>query len=476
MGVIQRVWQWLDDRTNLLSTCVTVARHAVPPEKGWRAWTYVLGSATLICFLIQVATGIVLATAYVPSTEHAYQSLQFITHEAPFGRLVRGLHAYSASAMILFIGLHMIQVFLIAAYKFPRELNWLSGVGLFALTLGMAFTGQLLRWDADGLWSVFIVAEQAARIPLIGDGLAHFLIAGRTIGGATLTRFYALHVFFLPALIFVFVGLHLYLVLYHGISEFPKAGQPVDPKTYRTWYRQYLAQYGRPFWPEAAWRDVVFGAGLIVSLFLMALILGPPELKGPPNPTNVDAYPRPEWYFLWYFALFALMPSQLEDYVIVLGPLVAGIVLILLPLICNRGERSPRHRPWALACVLFMLVMIGSLWRLGVKSPWSPDFTAQPLPLQVVAATSGPVAKGAELFYQKGCAYCHAISGHGGHRGPELTNIGKQLTSEQLVIRILNGGKIMPAFASLLDPEELNNLVAFLQSRQEPCLVPGCGR
>lgn len=466
MGVRQRIGQWLDDRTGLPSSLVAVARHAVPPETGWRAWTYVLGSATLLCFIIQVVTGIVLATAYVPSTEHAYQSLQFITHEAAFGRLVRGLHAYSASAMILFMGLHMIQVFLIAAYKFPRELNWLSGVGLFALTLAMAFTGQLIRWDSNGLWSVFIVAQQASRIPVIGDALAHFLIAGRTIGGATLTRFYALHVFFIPDLILVFVGFHLYLVLHHGISEFPRTGQPVHPKTYRTWYRRYLAQYGQPFWPDAAWRDVVFGACVVGAIFLLALLSGPPQLKGPPDPTNVDAYPRPEWYFLWYFALFALMPAKLEDYVIVFGPLAAGIVLILLPLIFNRGERSLQRRPWALAFVLIMVVMIGTLWRLGVQSPWSPDFNAQPLTARVVGTLSPAAERGAALFYQKGCEYCHAIGDQGGHRGPDLTSIGQQLTSEQMVVRILNGGKLMPAFAHILEPDELNDLVAFLKSRR----------
>jgi ubiquinol-cytochrome c reductase cytochrome b subunit len=476
MGIFQRIWQWLDDRTGLPSSLMAVAHHAVPPITGWRAWTYVLGSATLLCFLIQVATGIVLATAYVPSTEHAYQSLQFITHEATFGRLVRGLHAYSASAMILFIGLHMIQVFLIAAYKFPRELNWLSGVGLFALTLGMVFTGQLIRWDADGLWSVFIVAQQAERVPFIGGTLAHFLIAGKTIGGATLTRFYALHVFFLPALILMLVGLHLYLVLHHGISEFPRTGRPVDPRTYRKGYRRYLARYGQPFWPDAAWRDVVFGVCLIVGLFLLALILGPPELKGLPDPTNVDAYPRPGWYFLWYFALFALMPPQLEDYAIVLVPLIAGLVLILIPLVFNRGERSPLRRPWALAFVLFMAVTIGTLWQLGVKSPWSPDFSARPLPAPMVTTSGDAAVQGARLFYKKGCEYCHAIGNQGGHRGPELSNIGNQLTSEQMIVRILNGGKIMPAYAGNLDPEALNALVAFLKTQRQPCQVRGCGR
>jgi ubiquinol-cytochrome c reductase cytochrome b subunit len=160
------------------------------------------------------------------------------------------------------------------------------------------------------------------------------------------------------------------------------------------------------------------------------------------------------------------MPSGLEDYVIVLGPLVAGVVLILLPLIFNRGERSLRRRPWALAFVLIMVMMIGTLWRLGVKSPWSPDFNAKPLAAQVVGTPSPAAERGAALFYQKGCEYCHAIDGQGGHRGPDLSHVGKQLTSEQMVVRILNGGKIMPAFAHILAPDELNDLVAFLTSRR----------
>jgi ubiquinol-cytochrome c reductase cytochrome b subunit len=473
MGILKVVVAWLDDRTGLPSYLREQALHPADPKS---AWSYVFGSATLCCLLIQVVTGIALATAYVPSTEHAYDSLQFITHQAAFGRLVRGLHAWSASAMILLMGLHMIQVFLIAAYKYPREVNWLSGVMLFALTLGMAFTGQLIRWDSDGVWSVFIVAEQAGRVPIIGDWLASFIIAGETIGAATLTRFYAFHVFFLPALLFGFLGLHLVLAFYHGISEPPKIGRLVDPKTYRVWYHNHLQQTGVPFWPDAAWRDTVFGAGVIVVLFVLALILGPPELKGPPDPTNINVDPRPEWYFLWYFAFFALMPAGIEDYVIVLGPLIAGLVMILLPFISNRGERHPLRRPWAMAFVLMVVLMIGTLWRLGVQSPWSPDFAAKPLPVHVIAATSAPIARGGELFHTKGCQYCHAIDGLGGHRGPELTNIGNLLTEQELTIRIMNGGKIMPAFAGILETQDLTDLVAFLASRRGSCRLRGCGR
>jgi ubiquinol-cytochrome c reductase cytochrome b subunit len=463
---LQDAWRVIDDRLGISKNVTPIMRHPVPPKTGW--W-YVFGSATLFAFILQVITGIVLSTTYVPSSAEAYSSLQFISQDAVWGHVVRGLHYFGASAMILLIGIHVIRTFLMGVYKFPREANWLSGSVLLVFTLLMAFTGQLLRWDQVAIWSVVVGAAQASRVPFIGHYLVHFILSGDTWGGATLSRFFAVHVFFFPAVMFLFIGLHLYLVIHNGISEPPVAGRPVDPKTYRAWYQDLLKREGHPFWPDAAWRDVVFGVLVITIVVVLAWVIGPPALSKPPNPVNLDAYPRPDWYFLWYFAVLAKTPPQLEQpYVIVFGPLLFGFLLFALPFVANRGERAPQRRPWAMAIVLVAVIMIGVFWRLGVLAPWSPDFKAPWLPEGVVKAENDHVAIGATLFHQKGCEYCHNIEGYGGHRGPDLTTVGNRLTAAEMTIRIMNGGQNMPSFAGILKADELDNIVAFLQSRKTP--------
>ncbi len=462
MKYLQRVYAWLDDRLGISDGILAALRHPVPRSVNW--W-YVLGSATLVAFVVQVITGVALAFTYVPAPISAYESLQFITNEAILGSVVRGIHYFGASAMVLLIAAHAARVFLMGSYKYPRELTWLTGVFLLLLTLGMAFTGQLLRWEQNAYWSMVVAAAQASRAPIVGELLMRIVVAGQTVGGATLTRFYATHVFLLPALMFLLIGLHLTLVLRHGISEPPRAGQPVDPKTYRRWYQDLLKRDGIPFWPEAAWRDVIFALAVGLVVVLLSIIVGPPPLGERADPTLVQAYPRPDWYFLWYFALLALIPPEIEDWVIIGFPVLVGVVLLALPFIAPSGERSPRRRPWAVAAVGLPAVAIAALTVQGLRAPWSPNLQAQALPAAVTAPLQGSAAQGAVLFSQKGCLACHVIAGTGGERGPDLSTVGARRSREELTWRILYGGIGMPAYGESLVPEEVTALVDFLETR-----------
>jgi ubiquinol-cytochrome c reductase cytochrome b subunit len=462
MRLFGRIWHWWDDRLGLSATIKPLVEHPVPPSLNW--W-YVLGSATLIAFVIQVITGVALAFTYVPAPQSAYDSLTFITSQAVLGSVVRGIHYFGASAMVVLAAAHMAHVFLTGSYKFPREVNWLTGVGLFVLTLGMAFTGQLLRWNQDAYWAVVVGAEQAARAPVIGDWLARILVAGETVGGATLTRFYATHVFLLPALIIGLIGVHLYLVIRHGISEPPVPGQPVERATYRVRYHAMLSKVGVPFWPDAAWKDVVFAVAVGSIVLALAIWVGPPELGLQADPTVVDADPRPDWYFLWYFALLAVLPPGLENLFIIGFPVLVGLALLLLPFAASEGERSPRRRPWAVGVVLFALVSIGSLVHLGQRAPWSPILAAQTLPVSVTDGLSDRASAGAQLFQTEDCIACHSVAGVGGSRGPDLTSVGGRLSRDQLTWRILTGGQNMPGFGQTLQPSEIDALVTFLSER-----------
>jgi len=211
--------------------------------------------------------------------------------------------------------------------------------------------------------------------------------------------------------------------------------------------------------------DVVFGAATVATVVLLAIVVGPPALGRPPDPSILEAYPRPDWYFLWYFAVLAMLPQNLETVIIVLGPLLFGAFLLLVPLF-NRGERSVRRRPWAAGLVIFIWTTIGVFWFAGERADWSPDFSAPKLPASVVAGLDSTAATGAALFHDKGCEFCHAMAGFGGKRGPDLSEVASRMTRDQLVARITNGGPNMPAYARSMSPAEVQAIVAFLATRR----------
>jgi ubiquinol-cytochrome c reductase cytochrome b subunit len=465
---MRRVSRWLDERFELGDSVLAVLRHPVPAALERKVgWWYVLGSATLAVFVVQIVTGVGLAMTYVPAPNSAYDTLMFITSDATLGSVVRGIHFWGAGAMVVLVLAHMTQVFLFGAYKYPREANWLSGSLLLLATIAMAFTGQLLRWDQDAFWAVVVAAEQAARAPLIGDWLAKLVVAGANVGGATLTRFYATHVFLIPAAIFGLIAVHLYLVVKRGISEPPVPGERIDRATYRERYRQLLAR-GIPFYPDAAYRDAIVAFLAVVVVVVLASVVGPPALGKPADPTNVVADPRPDWYFLGYFALLALIPREAESLVILGLPLLAVAYLFALPLLFPGGERHWSRRPAALAVVVIPFVAYAALTVAGFRSTWAPVLDdGVTLPASVIAALDANARGGADLFVSKSCIACHPIAGTGGRRGPDLSDVGARLPHDRIVTVILTGqGSAMPSYAGSLTPDEVAQLVAFLETRR----------
>src|ERR671915_715475 len=210
---------WMEHGTGIVSIMEHFLFEPVP-KRG--AWLYTLGSATLFCISLQFLTGILLLFYYVPTTDHAWNSIYYIMNEAYFGTLIRGIHYWSANFLLVVIGLHMAQVFFSGGYKAPRELNWVVGVILLLLVIVLAFTGYLLRWDQDGFWATVVGMKIGSYSPFVGGYIINFLMGGDVVGPSTLSRFFAIHVWLLPATIAPFIGIHLYLLRRHGVfgSEF----------------------------------------------------------------------------------------------------------------------------------------------------------------------------------------------------------------------------------------------------------------
>ncbi len=328
---------WLDDRLHLTALYASTAGHEVPASAG--SWFYVFGSATLLCFIVQIISGSILAFVYIPSTNEAYTSLQYLNHAQFWGWYVRGIHYWGSNFMVALMSAHMIQVFLFGAYKYPRELTWVSGIFLLLTTLAMAFTGQVMRFDQDAYWGSAIGASITGRVPLIGSQLVHLLLAGPIIAGETLSRFFTLHVFLIPGAIIAILSMHLRLVLTKGINEYPVPGRVVLKSTYDAEYAEILRKEGVPFVPYAIGKDLIFAGLVLLGILACALFLGPKGPMGPPDPTLVDTAPRPDFYFLSIFAALALLPDWMEVIVLFAAPAFAIAVLLVLPFFAGTGRR-----------------------------------------------------------------------------------------------------------------------------------------
>jgi len=471
--MLRRIALWIDDRLHLSKMFDATAGHPIPASAA--SWFYVFGSGTLLCFVIQIITGICLAFIYVPSASDAYASLEYLTFKQPLGWLLRAIHYWGSNFMVAIMTVHIAQVFLFGAFKYPRELTWISGVALLFCTLGMAFTGQVLRFDQDAYWGLGIGAAVMGRVPLIGANLVRLMLGGSIIAGETLSRFFTLHVFLIPGLIIALVSLHLRLVLTKGINEFPTPGKLVEKDAYDEEYKALLKKEGVPFFPNAAGKDLVFAGLVTTGIVLCAVYFGPKGPIGAPDPTLIDTTPRPDFFFLSLFAALALLPAYSETFLLLTAPIVMIVILLALPFISGTGEKSVRRRPVAALSVIVILLALVTLAYLGARSPWSPHMNAwsgDAVPEKFVKGRSPLELRGAVTLQNKQCRNCHSLGGEGGQRGPALDNVATRLTSGQLVRQVIQGGGNMPAYGRNLSPAEVAALVAFMRTLHAPNEMP----
>ena len=465
MRLIESIGEWLDARLQLGATIRETVEHPVPRESA--SWFYVFGSAAFVVFILQIVTGIMLALIYVPSAGEAWSSLQTLNHNVSLGWYIRALHGWGSDFMVAIVLIHMVQVFLFGAYKFPRELTWIVGVLLLIVTLGMAFTGQVLRFDQDAYWGLGIGASIASRVPVIGPWAVSLMLGGPIIAGATLSRFFALHVFVIPGLLIAFVSVHLLMVIKLGINEWPMPGRIVRKATYIQEYHALTKKEGVPFFPSAIWKDLFFAAFILLSIAVCAAYFGPFGPSGPPDPTIIQTSPRPDFFFLWLYAVLSLLPPSMETPVLLVGPVIAILALLLLPFLFGEGEKSWRRRPIAVLTILLVAVSLGTFTRLAGNAPWSPVMDAWsglPIPLEFLKNRSALERQGALVFQVKQCHNCHSLDNQGGKRGPALDAVAVRLTQDQLIRQVIQGGGNMPAYGKNLSPAQTAALVAFLET------------
>jgi len=465
MRLIRQVGEWLDARLQIGETVRETAEHPVPRDTA--SWFYVFGSAALVVFVLQVVTGILLALIYVPSAGEAWNSLQVLNHGIQLGWFIRALHGWGSNFMVAIVLLHMVQVFLFGAYKYPRELTWIVGVFLLLMTLGMAFTGQVLRFDQDAYWGLGIGASIASRVPVVGPAIVTIMLGGPIIAGATLSRFFAMHVFVVPGLLIVFVALHLLMVVKLGINDWPMPGRVVRKATYVQEYHELTKKDGVPFVPGAVWKDLCFSALILLAVAACAFYLGPFGPSGRPDPTIIQTAPRPDFFFLWLYAVLSLLPPSMETPVLLVGPAVVLLALLVLPFVFGEGEKSWRRRPIAVLSILLIAVALGSFTHLAGFTPWSPmmdAWSADSIPPKFLQNRSALERQGALVFQDKQCRNCHALANIGGKRGPALDDVAVRRTQDQLVRQVIQGGGNMPAYGKNLSPAETTALVAFLET------------
>jgi len=440
--MFSKFYAWLDSRLRLKPVEKTLLDEPIP---GGASWIYVFGSATLFVFLLQAITGMFLAVYYAPTPDHAYDSIQFIERDVLFGAFVRGLHHWGASAMVVAIGLHMLQTFLYGAYKPPREVMWMIGVMLFLLVMAFAFTGYLLPWDQTAYWATQVGVNMAGTIPFVGDFLVKVLRGGESLGALTLSRFFAVHVLFLPSLLIGLIALHLFVLRRVG---------PAGP-----WTDRRASLGSETFYPRQVYMDAVVMLGVFLVLSALAIAV-PFPLTDKANPADTSFVPVPEWYFLFYYELLKYVHGPLEPLATWVLPLLVILIMLFWPFIDRNPARNPIRRPVALASGFVFLSVVFALLGISISH------------LYAVPRADPSIARGKALYAEFGCAGCHRVHGEGGAVGPDLSYIADARPEREWHVKhfrdpqSVSPGSFMPKFP--LTEQQLNDLTSYMLSLKRP--------
>jgi ubiquinol-cytochrome c reductase cytochrome b subunit len=394
----------VDQRTGLHTGLRKFLYEEIPQSSGWHQ---VFGSVALFLIMIQFFTGIMLAFNYAPTPGEAYNSLRYILTEVTAGRIMRGLHHWGASMIIVIVVLHMVQVFIWGAYKKPREGTWIVGVILLLLTLAYGLTGYLLPWDNRAYWGTVVATQIGATVPLAGPYVSRLLASTGDIGVVTFARFYGLHVLLLPPATTLLIGLHVFLVRRHGVA--PAPGDELKPK--------------KSFYPEQVFKDTVAVFVAFVILFTLAIAVRVP-LERLADPTDTSYIPRPEWYFLFLFQMLKVFEGPLEVVGTVILPTVAILALVAAPFVDRGKIVKVRKRLLAMGIVVLAAVGWGGMTLAAIRS--TPPQTAASS-IDFSGPTQWMQLKPAELsgihyYREENCMACHNVMGTEAKAGPNLLN------------------------------------------------------
>lgn len=448
---MRKIIDWLEHRTGIETAIQSFLYEDIPASSGWHQ---IIGSAAVFFFIIQVFTGGLLAFNFAPTPGDSYNSVRYIMTELTGGHLIRGLHHWGASMMLIVVVLHMIQVFLYGAYKKPREATWMVGCVLLLITLAFGLTGYLLPWDNRAYWGTMVTTQITGSAPVAGPYLTRLLGSEAGVSRVTFSRFYALHTILLPPLVIILIGIHIYLVRKHGVA--PAVGDTA-PR--------------RKFFPEQVFKDTVGVAVAFLILFTLAVVAEAP-LGRLADPTDTAFIPRPEWYFLFLFQTIKFFKGPLETVGTVVLPGVAVLILFLVPFIDRGPAIRLGKRTFAFtAVILGVLAWTGLTTAAVMTTPPSPEengllaTSESETSIQAWQHLSPQELQGLALFRKENCKACHPGGGQQGI-GPDLTKMpADHRNATWLVPHFQNPAKVVPGSSMppvQLKDAELNALSAFI--------------